>query len=291
MSALVPRLFVLLQRALPKHLLTSLVYRLARIRIVAVKNFLIRRFVGWYAVDLDELQHPVPDGFVTFNDFFIRELAPGSRIIDATEASIVSPVDGTVSAAGRIDRNLLFQAKGLSYTLTDLLATDTADAEKYVGGAFATIYLAPYNYHRVHAPQAGELLHARYVPGDLFSVNDATVQNLPWLFARNERLVCHITTRGGPMVLIFVGAMNVGTINTIWTGDIRPRSSGVVETIDIRKNQVAAAFDKGDTLGWFNMGSTVIMLSPPGGSDNFANLEAGQTVRTGQAIGRHASIE
>ena len=280
------RLFVLLQRLTPKYLLTALVFRIARIRLVAVKNFLIRRFVALYRVDVGELRHPVPEGFPTFNDFFIRELAPGARPFEDADDAVASPVDGTVSAAGRIDRNRLLQAKGIRYTLEELLATDTADAEEYGGGAFATIYLAPYNYHRVHAPVAGKLKAARYVPGALYSVNDATVSNLPGLFARNERLVCHFGTAAGPMIMIFVGALNVGTINCRWTGDIRPRNSGVVEQFDLGSLNAELEFDKGDTLGWFNMGSTVILLMPPGASDHFAGLQTGMALRTGETIGR-----
>ena len=278
-------LFVLIQRLLPKYLLTAFIYRLARIRHVATKDFLIRRFVQLYDVDIEELLHPVPEGFATFNDFFIRELAPGARDIDGAPGAIVSPVDGTVSAAGRIEEDRLFQAKGLDYSLTDLLATDVDDVSTYANGEFATIYLAPYNYHRVHAPVDGELRSARYVPGGLFSVNEAAVSKLPRLFARNERLVCHVKTPQGPMVLIFVGALNVGTIHSCWTGDIRPRSGGVVEAIDLRQPAHPLAFSRGDTLGWFNMGSTVILLFPEGVVEGFGELAPGQTVRMGEVLG------
>ena len=286
MSSPGARLFVLVQRILPKYLLTAVTHRLARIRIVAIKDFLIRQFVNWYKVEVEDVLRPVPEGFATFNEFFVRELADNARPIDQSASSIVSPVDGTVSAAGRIDRDLVFQAKGLAYTLADLLATDIADAERYVDGAFATIYLAPYNYHRVHAPRAGRVIAMRYVPGDLYSVNDATVRHLPGLFTRNERLICHFETDSGPMVLIFVGAMNVGTINTRWTGDIRPRQRGVVESIDIGRERDELLVAKGEPIGWFNMGSTVILLLPPGGCDGFPELDNARTVRMGQAIGQ-----
>lgn len=271
---------------MPKYLLTSLVYRIARVRNKAIKNFLIKRFVRHYDVDVTELVHPVPDGYPTFNDFFIRPLVAGARDIDAAQDSIVSPVDGTVSAAGRIRRNRLLQAKGLDYTLQDLLATDTAEAERYEDGSYATIYLAPFNYHRVHAPLAGELVAARYVPGTLYSVNESTVFNLPRLFVRNERLVCHLRTPNGPMALILVGALNVGTIHSKWTGAIRPRRRGGVEAIDLRSVQAQLGVTKGELLGWFNMGSTVIMLMPPGSCDDFADLAPRQSVRLGQRIGR-----
>jgi phosphatidylserine decarboxylase len=282
------RLFVTLQRLMPKYLLTALVYRIARVRVVAVKNALIRWFVALYRVDVSELRHPVPEGYPSFNDFFIRELAAGARNFDGADDVIASPVDGTVSAAGAIERDQLLQAKGIRYSLKELLATDTPEARQYEGGAFATIYLAPYNYHRIHAPVAGRLTAIRYVPGALYSVNDATVRNLPGLFARNERLVCHVSTAAGPMVVIFVGALNVGTISSRWTGDIRPRKHGVVEQFAIDALDAGPDFAKGDTLGWFNMGSTVILLMPPGASDAFPALEPGTTVAAGDEIGRMA---
>ena len=286
MSELGAKLFVGLQRILPKYLLTALFRRIARIRHEASKNFLIDRFVRLYGVDTAETAGTVPEDFACFNDFFIRELEPGARVVDEAADSIVSPVDGTVSAAGRIEAERLIQAKGVGYSLKDLLATDLADSERFADGAFATFYLAPYNYHRIHAPLAGELAALRYVPGKLFSVNAATVRHLPGLFAKNERLVCHLATRRGPMVLVFVGAMNVGTISTVWTGDIRPRKSGLVEEIDLKSLAVQPGFDKGDLLGWFNFGSTVIVVAPPGLVDDFAGLEPGQTVQMGQVIGR-----
>lgn len=286
MSEISARLFVVLQRLLPKYLMTSVVYRLARLKQVAVKNFLIRRFISFYHVDTANLLHPVPDGFTSFNDFFIRRLADGARPVDNDVASIVSPVDGTVSACGKLEGGALIQAKQLHYSLSDLLATDIADAEQYAGGSFATIYLAPYNYHRVHAPVAGELSALRYIPGTLFSVNDATVRHLPQLFARNERLACHLKTPCGPMIMLFVGALNVGTINTTWTGDIRPRRHGVVEAFNLNDLPGDLQFEKGATLGWFNMGSTVVVITPPGTSDNFETISAGQTLLMGEKIGR-----
>lgn len=286
MSGLAARLFVWLQRLLPKYLMTALVYRVTRIRHVPTKNFLITRFCRLYDVNVDEIREQVPAGFTTFNDFFVRELAEDARAIDTSAGSIVSPVDGTISAAGRIDGERIFQAKGLDYTLTDLLATDLADAEKFSGGSFATIYLAPYNYHRVHAPLAGRVTSLRYVPGSLFSVNDATVRYLPELFARNERLVCRIATRAAPMILVFVGALHVGSISTPWTGELRPRRRGTVERLRLQDHDHDSKVHKGGLLGWFNMGSTVIVLLPPGNADDFAGLRPGQKVRMGEAIGR-----
>jgi len=275
--------FVVMQYILPRHLLTRLVWRIARIRHVGTKNFLITRFASAFDVALDEVKLEVPGDFATFNDFFIRELKDDAREIDDDHDAIVSPVDGTVSVAGTIDANTIFQAKGIDYSLDDLLATDLDAAAGYVDGSFATIYLAPYNYHRVHAPLAGELVAARYVPGDLFSVNEATVSRLRGLFRRNERLVMHFRTAAGPAALILVGALNVGSISTPWTGEIRPRKDGVVDVLDISTHPTT--IDKGDLLGWFNMGSTVILLLPAGACEWDDDLEPGEVLRMGEEIG------
>ena len=281
-------LFVALQYVLPQHLLTALIWRIARIRHVPTKNFLITRFVGLYDVDIDAVQLNVPDDFATFNDFFVRELNAGARPVDESDHSIVSPVDGTVSIADIIRDDSIIQAKGLHYSLSDLLATDLEQATAYVDGAFATIYLAPYNYHRVHAPWDGELVAARYVPGDLFSVNEATVTRVDGLFRRNERLVMHFKTDRGPAVLIFVGALNVGSISTPWTGELRPRKHGVVDVPDLSGH--SSIVKKGDLLGWFNMGSTVILLLPAGVASWDDDLRPGETLRVGEAIGQLSDV-
>ncbi len=275
--------FVALQYILPRHWLTAAVWRIARIRNPRVKDFLITRFARAFDVNLDEVKLSVPSEFTTFNDFFIRELKDDAREIDDDADAVVSPVDGTVSYAGAIRVDNVFQAKGIDYTLGDLLATDLEEVERYIDGCFATIYLAPYNYHRVHAPFAGELVAARYVPGDLFSVNEATVSRLRGLFRRNERLIMHFRTGFGPAVLIFVGALNVGSISTPWTGEIRPRKAGVVDALDLSRH--ATNVEKGDLLGWFNMGSTVILLMPPGVCEWDDDLEPGETLRMGEEIG------
>jgi phosphatidylserine decarboxylase len=275
--------FVALQYLLPKYWLTALVYHVARIRNLTVKDFLITRFVKLYEVDVDEIKQDVPGDFATFNDFFIRELNDGARAIDDSEDAIVSPADGTVSLAGRLNKNSLIQAKGIEYSLDDLLATDLEECDSYVNGRFATVYLAPYNYHRVHAPFDAELVAARYVPGDLFSVNDATAARVRGLFRRNERLVMHFRTARGPAVLIFVGALNVGSISTPWSGEIRPRKAGIVDAIDISRHSTTVK--KGDLLGWFNMGSTVILLLPDNSGAWRDDLEPGTTLRMGESIG------
>lgn len=280
---MIGRLFAHFQFLLPRHWLTALVYRIARIRATGIKNALIRGFARMYNVNVDEVRAEVPEDFATFNDFFIRELADDARSIDSRAESIVSPVDGTVSEAGSLTGNSILQAKGIEYTLDDLFAIDLDDARGYGNGNFATIYLAPYNYHRVHMPIDGELTAAHYVPGDLFSVNGATASLIPGLFARNERLNLHFDTAHGPAALIFVGALNVGSISTPWTGEIRPRKRGVVETLTL--NDTPTKLSRGDLLGWFNMGSTVILLFPTGAATWSERLSAGETVRMGERIG------
>lgn len=281
------RLFVLLQYLLPRYLLTSVIYRVARVRNEVFKNFLITHFVRLYKVDTGDVKLDIPDGFPTFNEFFIRELEDGARPIDGSADALVSPVDGTVSQVGQLRSHSILQAKGREYTLDDLLATDLEDARAFVDGSFATIYLAPYNYHRVHAPLASDVVAARYVPGDLFSVNTATAAGVPGLFRRNERLIMHFNTAYGPAVLIFVGALNVGSISTPWSGEIRPRKSGMVETIDIGRGP--GGVEKGDLLGWFNMGSTVILLLPKDVCAWHDELKPGATVCMGRPIAKLAN--
>jgi phosphatidylserine decarboxylase len=278
------RLFAFFQYLLPKHWLTAFVYWLARIRVPAVKNALIRGFLKLFDVELEDVKGRVPEDFATFNEFFVRELKDGARPVDPNPTAIVSPADGTLSQAGTLRGNLILQAKGIDYSLEDLLAADIDKARELSGGAFATIYLAPYNYHRVHAPMDGELVAAHYVPGDLFSVNSKTAAHVPGLFSRNERLNLHFQTAVGPMVVVLVGALNVGSISTPWSGEIRPRKSGVVERIDV--SAAPREVRKGDLLGWFNMGSTVIVLLPPASCTWHDEFKAGVTTVTGEAIGQ-----
>jgi len=284
MSKFLDRLFVGLQHVLPRYWLTALIYRLTRVRTPWFKNLLISRFVALYDVELSEIPRAVPEEYASFNEFFTRDLRDAARPIDSDAASIVSPVDGTLSACGAIEHRRLFQAKGKAYTLDDLLAVDLQEANAYRGGHFATIYLAPYNYHRVHAPAAGRLRGMRYIPGDLYSVNEATVRLLPGLFARNERLVCHFDTPAGPYALIFVGALNVGSISTPWTGELRPRKHGPVD-VPALDPDLSTQVSKGQLLGWFNMGSTVIVLYPPDTVRWDESLVSGERLQMGQAIG------
>ena len=278
------RLFAYLQFLLPKHFMTAVIWRIARIRHRGFKNYLIKRFVKLFDIDTDDVNLEVPDEFATFNAFFIRELSNDARPIDPADNSVVSPVDGTVSVAARLTANRLIQAKGIDYTLDDLLATDLDAVNTYRNGNFATLYLAPYNYHRVHAPLAGELIAARYIPGDLFSVNAATTNYVNGLFRRNERLVMHFETDHGPYVLIFVGALMVGSISTPWCDEIRPQKPGTAEELDLSAHTTQV--EKGQLLGWFNMGSTVILLAPNNAWQWVNTLHSGSSVTMGKRIGQ-----
>ena len=277
------RIFVALQYVLPRRLLTAAVYRIARIRLKTVKDTLIRGFIRLYDVDLAEIDREIPRDFRDFNDFFTRELAEGARPVDAGSDTIIAPVDGTISAAGSLITDSILQAKGIDYSLDELFAIDLDEARGYNNGHFVTIYLAPHNYHRVHMPIDGELLAAHYVPGDLFSVNDATAASVRGLFHRNERLNLHFKTEFGAAALVFVGALNVGSISTPWTGEIRPRKRGVVETRDL--GRASRSLKKGDLLGWFNLGSTVILLLPDSVCQWRDEVMPGERVRMGEAIG------
>ena len=277
------RLFVYLQYLLPRYWITSVIYRLARIRQPAIKDFLITGFMRLYAIDTADVKREIPQGFATFNEFFVRELRDGARPVDALQDTLVSPVDGTVSQAGTLLSDRILQAKGHDYSLDELLAADLDTAQAFADGSFATIYLAPYNYHRVHAPIAGKLVAAHYVPGDLFSVNTATAATIPGLFRRNERLILHFRAACGPVAVILVGALNVGSITTPWSGEIRPRKSGIVENLAL--DGASRDVGKGDLLGWFNMGSTVIVLLPRGACTWRDGLRAGAGLRMGETIG------
>ena len=276
-------ILVFLQYLIPKYLITAILRFLSRISNRKIKDFFILKFISFYKIDIEDVRKKIPEDFKTFNDFFIRELYDEARPIMDNKDIIISPVDGFVSSAGKIQQNKIFQAKKFDYTLDDLIATDLEQAETYVNGQYVTIYLAPFNYHRVHAPLDGQLLAARYIPGDLFSVNQATVDRVNGIFRRNERLVMHFKTDYGPIVLVFVGALNVGSISTPWTGEIFPRKKGIVEAVDL--SNYKSNIKKGDLLGWFNMGSTVILLLPQNFCKLNKNLLKGNSLKMGMEIG------
>jgi phosphatidylserine decarboxylase len=252
------RRFVLLQQMLPKHLLSHFMYWFARSEARFIKRTTLRVFLRNYRIDMSEAAQSDPYAYRSFNDFFTRALRPDARPIAPDASAIVSPVDGTVSQYGTLQDEQLIQAKGHRYSLSELLA-DPAAAHTYRDGAFACIYLAPYNYHRIHMPLAGRACSNLYVPGELFSVNAATVRAAPRLFARNERLICEFDTAVGRMAVILVGALFVGSIATVHCGEVNPPPRGRKAPQPIAAG-VGREFAKGAELGRFNMGSTVILL-------------------------------
>jgi phosphatidylserine decarboxylase len=279
-GAMLRRLFVWMQYILPQHGLSRLVLTATRVRAPWFKNALTRGFLAMFSVDMSEAVEPDPYRYGSFNEFFTRALRPEARPIDANPRAIASPVDGMVSECGNIEKNRLMQAKGRHYTLGNLLA-DQSWAKRFEGGSFATIYLAPFNYHRIHMAVRGTLLDTVYVPGRLFSVNAATAQLVPRLFARNERVLTLFDTDFGHFALVLVGALNVGSMATVWAGDITPAARRTVTRIP----GPALTLDKGAELGRFNMGSTVILLFEPDRARWHPLLRAGSIVQLGQTIG------
>jgi phosphatidylserine decarboxylase len=273
-------LFVWFQYLLPQHGLSRLVLRATRVRTTWFKNSLIKGFLKLYTIDMADAVQPDPFKYASFNEFFTRALKPGTRSIAPSPREIASPVDGAVSEAGRIEGDRLLQAKGRQYTLTELLASQPW-AKDFEGGSFTTIYLAPFNYHRIHMPLRGELRETVYVPGRLFSVNGATAAQVPRLFARNERVLTLFDTAFGEVALILVGALNVGSMATVWAGDITPAARRVVTTLP----RQAVSLAKGEELGRFNMGSTVILLFEPNRARWNPNVRAGSVVRLGESLG------
>jgi len=275
------RLFVWLQYLLPQHGLSRLVLAATRVRTAWFKNWTIRGFLELYRVDMTEAAEGDPYRYGNFNEFFTRALKPGVRPIASDPAAVASPVDGCVSEAGTIDRDRLFQAKGRDYRLTELLAAQPW-ASRFEGGSYAAIYLAPFNYHRVHMPLRGVLKETVYVPGRLFSVNAVTAQHVPRLFARNERVLTLFDSDAmGEFALVLVGALNVGSMATVWAGDITPAARRVVTRIP----GPPTSLEKGAELGRFNMGSTVILLFEPNRVRWHGEVHAGSVVRLGQPLG------
>lgn len=278
-------MFVLLQYLLPHHLLCRLVYVLTRSEWRWLKNLLIGAFMRGYAPEMADALEPSPFRYRSFNAFFTRALRADARPADPDPRRIVSPCDGTLSIADSVRGNEMLQAKSHRYSLEALLAAESDWAARLAGGLYATVYLAPYNYHRVHMPLAGRLSAAWHVPGRLFSVNSATVARVPRLFARNERVICAFEGESGPFVVVLVGALFVGSMSTVWHGEVAPADAPSCA----RRLQARTAADpwqpRGAELGRFNMGSTVILLLPPGIARWDATLQPGLALRMGQSVG------
>jgi phosphatidylserine decarboxylase len=260
----VPSLFVRSQYLLPKRAITVLAGAFASARAGFLTTAVIRWFVGRYGVNMDEASDPDIRSYRTFNEFFTRAFKPGARPI--ADADLVCPIDGAISQLGRIDRDRIFQAKGHDYSTTALVGGDGGLAARFQDGSFVTLYLSPKDYHRIHMPCAGRLVRMIHVPGELFSVNPATARGVPGLFARNERVVCVFESTHGPFVMVLVGATIVGSMATVWHGVVNPPRPGKIRewTYTEPQSQRTFDFEKGDEMGRFLLGSTVVMLFPAG---------------------------
>jgi len=276
------RLAVLPQYLMPKQAMTWLAGKIAGARMGAITTGIIRRFVARYQVNMAEAANPDISAYATFNDFFTRALKAGARPL--APAALVCPVDGAISQFGAIEADQIFQAKGHRYTTTALVGGDAQLAAQFQDGHFATIYLSPRDYHRIHMPCDGRLLRMIHVPGDLFSVNPTTARGVPGLFARNERVVCVFEGERGPWVLVLVGATIVGSMATVWHGQVNPPRPGTVRDWRYEGAQ-QVTLKRGEEMGRFLLGSTVVMLFPQ--ADRLAFNPAwqpGGAVRLGEAM-------
>ena len=276
---------VALQHLLPKQTLTSLMGWLAGARGGAATTAAIRAFVRRYGVNMAEAAQPDVAAYPTFNEFFTRALRPGARPL--AQADLICPVDGAISQFGAIEGDRIFQAKGHHYTAQALVGGDGALAAHFHGGLFATLYLSPRDYHRIHMPCGGRLLRMIHVPGDLFSVNPATARGVPGLFARNERVVCVFDGDVGPWVLVLVGATIVGSMATVWHGVVNPPRPGTVREWAYHDQDIRLA--QGQEMGRFLLGSTVVMLFPAGATAGLSLAfnpawAHGRPIRLGEAM-------
>lgn len=281
MSSLTQRLFVASQYLAPHHLLSRLIGRLAASEWAPIRTTFIRRFAQQFQVNMSEAERENLSDYRTFNDFFTRSLKAGARPLPDDPQRLICPVDGAVSQAGSIDGGRIFQAKGRDYSLTELLGGDIDQGKAFRAGRFATLYLSPRDYHRIHMPCDGRLIRTTFVPGRLFSVNGVTADKVPRLFARNERLVCEFETEHGRMILVLVGAMIVASIETVWAGIVAPDGRRIKHQ---HFNQDGPHFKRGDEVGRFRLGSTVIVLFTAAAPEWDAGIRAGQPVRLGQPL-------
>ncbi len=279
------RLAVLPQYALPKRALTTLAGKFASARLGGLTTSVIRWFVGRYNVNMGEAANPDIASYASFNDFFTRALKDGARPL--ADADLICPVDGAISQFGPIAKDQVFQAKGHSYSTTALVGGDAALGARFENGHFATLYLSPRDYHRIHKPCAGTLTRMIHVPGELFSVNPTTARGVPGLFARNERVVCVFESDTGPFVLVLVGATIVGSMATVWHGQVNPPRPGNLRQWDYAPGQVR--LQKGEEMGRFLLGSTVVMLFPQGPLQFNPQWAPARPIQLGEAMARRAA--
>lgn len=276
-------LAVLPQYLMPKQAMTALAGKFASAQLGGLTTSVIRGFVSHYKVNMAEAANPDIAAYASFNDFFTRALQPGARPL--ADADLVCPVDGAISQFGPIQKDQIFQAKGHSYSTTALVGGDSSLAARFDDGYFATLYLSPRDYHRIHMPCAGQLTRMVHVPGDLFSVNPTTARGVPGLFARNERVVCFFDSAHGPFVLVLVGATIVGSMATVWHGQVNPPRTGVLRHWDYPAGQVS--LQKGEEMGRFLLGSTVVMLFPKGPFRFNAEWAPARAIRLGEAMAQY----
>jgi len=280
------RLAVLPQYLLPKQALTTLAGKFASAQLGGLTTSVIRRFVARYNVNMGEAANPDITSYASFNDFFTRALKPGARPLAA--ADLICPVDGAISQFGPIAKDQIFQAKGHTYSTTALVGGDAEAAARFDNGHFATLYLSPRDYHRIHMPCAGELTRMVHVPGDLFSVNPTTARGVPGLFARNERVVCFFESAQGPFVLVLVGATIVGSMATVWHGQVNPPRTGTLRQWDYAKGQVS--LQQGEEMGRFLLGSTVVMLFPRGPLQFNPQWAPMRAIQLGEAMAQRGAV-
>ncbi len=271
---------------LPKHGLTAIVYRLTRIEHKLWKNFLIKTFVKYFKVDMNQAIWPSEEDYTSFNAFFIRNLKPDARNWKKDKNNILSPVDGAVSQIGNINKDKLIQAKDIDYSLNRLLANDTNAVERFQDGKFTTLYLSPRDYHRIHMPVSGKLIKSIYVPGDLFPVNTSSVRTVDQLFARNERFISLFETELGLMAQIMVGATFVGSMETVFAGQITPTRHREISIKEYSDEEKTVTLNQAEEFGHFNMGSTVILLFEKDKITWSEDLIENDPIQVGQVIGK-----
>lgn len=269
---------------LPHHALSRIMHAITRSEIVWWKKYFTRWFVKQFNVDMSLAQEPNLDNYPSFNAFFTRALHSDARPIVADENLLASPVDGAVSQLGTIKDGRIFQAKGRDYTLLELLGNDVEKARQFEDGSFATLYLSPRDYHRIHIPVDGKLTAMSHIPGRLFSVSPSTARAVPRLFARNERVVAYFDTDIGPMAMVMVGAIFVASIETVWAGEVTPPAGDEIRHWEYDSQDPAHQFIKGAEIGRFNMGSTVILLHAKDSIDWSNNIQPTDSIQMGQAI-------